>query len=695
VQFGGDTRAEADARAHRMIDALGESEHDPEVAFLDKPEHEDELWQVREAGLGATAHVPGEPDTWEGWEDSAVAPDRLGDYLRDLERLYEEFGYADDSEPSLYGHFGQGCVHTRIPFRLKDADGVRQYRTFMERAADLVAVYGGSLSGEHGDGQSRGELLPRMFGDEIMRAFRELKSIFDPDDRMNPGKVVAPARLDEHLRLGGDWAPRYDGVLHFAYPEDDGSFVQAASRCVGVGKCRQHTHAGGKVMCPSYQATKEEEHSTRGRARLLFEMLGGHPDSPIQDGWRSTAVRDALDLCLACKGCKSDCPVDVDMATYKAEFLAHHYEGRLRPRAHYALGWLPVMAGAVTRARLAPIVNALTSAPVLPKIAARLAGLEPREVPLFAGETLQQWWRRRGGSAGPGPRGTVLLWPDTFTNSFHPHIGRAAVAVLESAGWTVRIPTEPVCCGLTWISTGQLGTAKRVLRRTVAELSDHIRAGGLVVGLEPSCTAVFRSDAPDLLPDDEDIRRLEQQTVTLAELLTEHTHGWEPPRMDGVRAISQVHCHHHAVLDDWSADEQLLQRAGAEVERLESGCCGLAGNFGFEAGHLEVSQACAEDVLLPAVRAADPEVVVLADGFSCRTQIHELDSGGREAVHLAELLDRARTGPARPSKYGDLAPGDRPQRPSPVARGATLAGVAGVTALGARTALRVAQSFRA
>jgi Fe-S oxidoreductase len=519
-------------------------------------------------------------------------------------------------------------------------------------------------------------LLPKMFGDEIVRAFGELKAIFDPDDRMNPGKVIAPAGLDDHLRLGADWAPRYEGTLHFAYPEDGGSFVGAASRCVGVGKCRQHSHQGGHVMCPSYQATMEEEHSTRGRSRLLFEMLRGHPDSPIQDGWRSTAVRDALDLCLACKGCKSDCPVDVDMATYKAEFLAHHYEGRLRPRAHYALGWLPLAAAVVHRARLARLLNALSSVRPLGRLATRAAGLEPREIPLFAGETLQQWWVRRGGSAGPGTRGTVLLWPDTFTNHFHPNIGRAAVGLLEAAGWTVTLPTDPICCGLTWISTGQLDIAKKTLRRTVDLLAEHVRAGGLVLGLEPSCTAVFRSDAPDLLPEDEDVRRLKEQTVTLAELLTEHTPGWEPPRLDGVRAMSQVHCHHHAVLGDWQADADLLARAGADVERLDSGCCGLAGNFGFERGHLPVSVACAEQVLLPALRAADPDVVVLADGFSCRTQIHELDSGGREAVHLAELLDRARRGPARPAAPGDLAPGERPGKPSVPEQAAVLGALA-------------------
>ncbi|WP_329048923.1 FAD-binding oxidoreductase [Amycolatopsis sp. NBC_01488] len=637
VQFAAGTHEEAEQQAHKMLDALHDTEHEADVAFLDDPAREDELWQVREAGLGATAHVPGKADTFEGWEDSAVAPERLGEYLRKLTALYEEFGYASDTGPSLYGHFGQGCVHTRIPFDLYSADGVATYRRFMERAADLVASLGGSFSGEHGDGQSRGELLPKMFGTDIVTAFGRLKAVFDPGNRMNPGKVVAPARLDEHLRLGGDWAPADPQDLHFRFPHDGGSFAQAANRCVGVGRCRQHTTSGGQVMCPSYQVTGEEEHSTRGRARLLFEMLDGHGDSPVSDGWRSDAVREALDLCLACKGCKTDCPANVDMATYKAEFLSHHYEGRpwRRPRSDFTMGWLPAFAQVVGRLRAGRVVNALTHAPGLSRLATLAAGVEDREVPLFAGETLQQWFARRGPS-GTGARGTVLLWPDTFTNSFHPHVGRAAVRVLEDAGWRVTMPSSALCCGLTWISTGQLGAAKNILARTVRELAPHLHSGGLVVGLEPSCTAVFRSDAPELFPGDQDVRRLRAQTVTLAELLTEHSPGYRPPRLDA-KAIAQVHCHQHAVLG-WDADASLLKAAGVDAEHLDSGCCGLAGNFGFEKGHLEVSEACAERVLLPRVRSAPEDTAVLADGFSCRTQLHQLNSGGREGVHLAELL---------------------------------------------------------
>ncbi|MFL6099396.1 MAG: FAD-binding and (Fe-S)-binding domain-containing protein [Actinomycetales bacterium] len=647
VQFGGADQHEADANAERALKALGDTEHEPTVAVYDDPAREHELWLVREAGLGATAHVPGKPDTFEGWEDSAVPPARLGDYLRDLRSLFEEFGFASDTGPSLYGHFGQGCVHTRIPFDLYAADGVADYRRFMERAADLVVAYGGSLSGEHGDGQSRGELLTKMFGAEVVEAFGRVKDLFDPGDRMNPGKVVRPYRLDQHLRLGSDWAPQTPHPLFFRYPHDGGSFTEAANRCVGVGKCRQHGHDGGQVMCPSYQVTGEEEHSTRGRARLLFEMLQGHPDSPIRDGWRSTAVRDALDLCLACKGCKHDCPASVDMATYKAEFLAHHYAHRLRPRADYATGWLPAVAAAVRRTNSAGAVNAMLGVPALARAAHWVGGLEDRPIPPFAPESLQQWWAGRG-PRGHGNRGSVILWPDTFTNTFAPEIGRAAVEVLESAGWRVEIPSGSVCCGLTWISTGQLKTAKRTLRRTISLLADHLRHGGLVVGLEPSCTAVFRSDAAELFSDDQDVHRLKHNTVTFAELLMDHTPGWQPARTPSAsagpssgsspaKAIAQVHCHQHAVMG-WEADRRLLEAIGVDGEALESGCCGLAGNFGFTAGHGDVSRACAEQVLLPRVRAADPDTTVLADGFSCRTQIHDLDSGGRDAIHLAELV---------------------------------------------------------
>ncbi|WP_340563192.1 FAD-binding and (Fe-S)-binding domain-containing protein [Streptomyces sp. GSL17-111] len=671
AEFAADSREEADAKARALV---ADSPGTAAGVRLDDPGQAALLWEVREAGLGATAHAPGMPESHPGWEDSAVAPERLGAYLRDLLALFEEFGYP---RPSVYGHFGDGCVHCRMPFDLTSDAGVARMRAFMERAADLVCSYDGSLSGEHGDGQARGELLERMFGPELVEAFERLKAVFDPRDRMNPGKVVVPRRLDEDLRLGGAFRP-WEPRTAFSYPEDSGSFARAARRCVGIGKCRSPE---GGVMCPSYRATREEEHSTRGRARLLFEMIDGR--SPVDDGWRSTEVRDALDLCLACKGCKSDCPVDVDMATYKAEFLHHHYARRLRPAAHYSLGWLPLLARAAGRAPR--LVNTLTHTPGVAHLAKTVAGVAPeRRLPLFAEQRFTDWWRARGGTRGGGARGEVVLWPDTFTNAFQPAVGRAAVEVLEAAGFHVRVPTRPVCCGLTWISTGQLGVARRVLRRTLDTLREDIRRGTPVVGLEPSCTAVFRSDAPDLMPGDRDVRRLSERTMTFAELLTERAPDWRPPAVLG-DAVVQRHCHQYAVLG-FDADEALMRRAGLDADVLDAGCCGLAGNFGFERGHYETSQACAEDALFPALRSADAGALVLADGFSCRTQIEQSDTG-RSPLHLAEVLAaglRREGGPRA----------ERPAPPSRAATRATLAATAAGTGAGALTTLAAARRLR-
>jgi FAD/FMN-containing dehydrogenase/Fe-S oxidoreductase len=628
IEFNGDTQQEADDRAQALIDDVnGDGDHPkPHVAYTEDPKVEERLQEVREAGLGATAYPPGKHETHEGWEDAAVPPDRLGDYLRDFRKLLERHDYHG---ASLYGHFGQGCVHTRIPFELRTREGVAAYRSFIEEAADLVVSYGGSLSGEHGDGQSRGELLPKMFGPELMRAFGEYKAVFDPGNKMNPGKVVNPYRMDENLTRRG-YFPK-EPVTFFHYPQDGGKFsAGAASRCVGIGKCRGDE---GGVMCPSYRVTREEEHATRGRARLLMEMVRGEV---ITDGWQSAEVRDALDLCLACKGCRKECPVDVDMATYKAEFLAHHYAGRLRPAAHYSMGWLPALS---RLASTAPgLVNAVARAPGLGRLIKRAGGIdEHRELPRFAAERFTSWYQRRGRRDGGDP---VLLWPDTFTNNFHPEVGKAAVAVLEDAGFRVELPAKTLCCGLTWISTGQLGVARRVLNRTMAALRPALQAGWPIVVLEPSCAAVFRSDAAELTGSD-DARLLARQTRTLAELLTEA--GWRPGAEDpgglhpgARRAIAQVHCHQHAILG-FDRDRELLRDCGVDVDVLDSGCCGLAGNFGFERGHYDVSVACAEHGLWPAVRDADPGTAILADGFSCRTQI-EAGHLGREGMHLAELL---------------------------------------------------------
>jgi FAD/FMN-containing dehydrogenase/Fe-S oxidoreductase len=627
VQLDGDNQDDADRKAKSMIDAM-QKKLKVDSTVLDDPTRKKEVWAAREAGLGATAYPPNEPETHEGWEDAAVPPDRLGDYLRDFHQLLDRYDYGT---ASLYGHFGQGCVHTRIPFVLRTAEGVAKYRSFVEDSARLVVKYGGSLSGEHGDGQSRGELLPIMFGERMVGAFEQIKALFDPNNRMNPGKVVHPYKLDENLRLGVDYRPAELDTM-FAYPDDDHRFSRAAARCVGVGKCRGHESG---VMCPSYRATGEEEHSTRGRARLLFEMVQG---DVITDGWRSTEVHDALDLCLACKGCRSDCPVDVDMATYKAEFLFHHYRRRLRPMAHYSMGWIPLWA------RLAAVMphtlNSVTHARGLSTLVKKAGGIDAqRELPHFADERFTRWFSRRPVDATAPSRGRVVLWPDTFVNNFEPEVGQAAVAVLESAGFDVEVPHRTVCCGLTWISTGQLKMAKRVLRRTLTALRPALRTSTPVVVLEPSCAAVFRSDLPELLFGDEDAHRLSKQTYTLGELLARKASDWEPPQI-AAHAVVQQHCHQHAVLNSYSHERQLLADAGVDADVLDAGCCGLAGNFGFENGHHDVSVACAEDKLMPALGDADPDALVLADGFSCRTQIREL-AADRKPMHIAQLIAAA------------------------------------------------------
>ena len=657
LQFSGDSQDEVDRQGQSLLAALGRDQDDDTVAFSDDPQREQAMLKAREAGLGVTARPPDGRETWEGWEDSAVPPERLGDYLRDLKKLFAKYGY---DQASLYGHFGQGCVHTRIPFDLKNTDGIAAFRSFVFDAADLVATYGGSLSGEHGDGQARGELLPRMFNPAVIEAFEQVKALFDPADKMNPGKTVRPYRVDENLRLGASWRPHVSRT-YFGFPEDDNNFNRAVMRCVGIGNCRSHE---GGVMCPSYRATGEEEHSTRGRARLLFEMIGGHPDSPVTDGWRSTEVRDALDLCLACKGCKSDCPVGVDMATYKAEFLAQHYEGRLRPAAHYSLGWLPLWA---RMSRIAPrVVNAALRAPGIAAAGKAVAGVaRKREAPAFAQQSFLQWWRARD-TAEPDPAdpNAVLLWPDTFSTYFHPSVAISAVRVLEDAGFRVAVPSKAVCCGLTWISTGQLATAKRILTRTVEVLRPWIEAGTPIIGLEPSCTAVFRADALELLPGDQDVERLAKQFRTFSEHLVNHApREWRPPQL--IRSATvQTHCHQHAVMK-YDADKELMRRAGIDADVLDAGCCGLAGNFGFERNHYDLSMKIAEQGVLPAVRDTAPNALVLADGFSCRTQIDQAGTG-RRALHLAEALAFALDGPLAVDHPEKLAP--RPEASTALAR---------------------------
>jgi FAD/FMN-containing dehydrogenase/Fe-S oxidoreductase len=664
AEFGGDSKQDADEKARALMAALKKKGNAPNMKLFEDAWEESKVWEVRESGLGATAFVPGLDDTWPGWEDSAVPPDKVGPYLRDLRKLFHKYDYS----ASLYGHFGQGCIHCRIPFDLYTAAGIKKYRAFVDEASDLVLSYGGSLSGEHGDGQSRAELLPKMYGPEIMEAFREFKSIWDPQWKMNPGKVIGAYAITENLRVGSDYNP-WEPPTYFQFPSDKGSFARATLRCVGVGKCRR---LEGGTMCPSFMATREEKDTTRGRAHLLFEMLRG--ETIGKNGWRDESVKDALDLCLACKGCKSDCPVNVDMATYKAEFLAHYYKGRVRPIHAYAFGLIHVWS---RLAQIAPsLVNFANRAPLISDLVKGLLGVaQQREMPGFAAESFKNWFARRPPRNQNKPR--VILWPDTFNNYFHPATAKAALEVLESAGFRVVVPKQDLCCGRPLYDYGMLGTARRWLRQILCSLADEIESGVPIVGLEPSCTAVFRDEVFELFPQNENARRVKQQTFTLAEFLEKHAPHYQVPKLER-KALVHGHCHHKAVMK-LDAEKKLLKKMGLNYDLLDSGCCGMAGAFGFEADHYDVSIACGERVLLPAVRSAGKDTIILADGFSCREQVRQCTD--RVPLHVAELLKMAMDeGPRGPA--GNLPEQKYISRPALAASTAKVLSILAFAALG-------------
>ncbi len=635
AEFGADSREETLGLARQLIDSLRKLPSAPTIRLFEDATEARKIWEIREAGLAASSRGEQGQEFWGGWEDAAVPPEKLGDYLRDFRRLMEAHHFRGNT----YGHFGQGCIHVRINFDFRSAEGIRRFRAFMEEAAELALRYGGSLSGEHGDGQSRAELYPKMFGPELVQAFREFKAIWDPEGRMNPGKLVDPYRMDENLRVGLNYKP-WQPETRFAFPEDRGSFEQAIQRCIGIGKCRQER---GGTMCPSYRATREEEHSTRGRARLLFEMLQGEV---IQGRWRDPHVREALDLCLACKGCKTECPVNVDMATYKAEFLSHYYQGRLRPLSAYAFGLVFRWA---RLASMAPrTANFFAQSPLLSDAIKAVLGIAPaRKLPTFAPQTFKAWFGKRTPGNPKAPK--VILWADTFNNYFSPQIAVAAVQVLEATGFQIIVPPQPLCCGRPLYDYGMLDLAREKLREILKALEPDIEAGVPVVGLEPGCVSVFRDELLNFFPKDECVRRLSAQCFLLSDFLaqrdcrlpriTANTH----PELDSAtgglkKVLVHGHCHQKALMG-MTSEAEVLRQMGLDFELLDSGCCGMAGGFGFEKKHYEVSLKAGEQVLLPAVRNALPGTLIVADGFSCREQIAQLT--GRRALHLAELIRMA------------------------------------------------------
>jgi len=692
-EFGAETDEEAEAKAQDFLAASAKFKTPPTNSRLCSVEEAPRIWFVRESALGALVFVPGEPHGWEGWEDAAVPPEKLGVYLRQIHALMREYGYRSP----LYGHFGQGCVHMRVNFDLESEPGIRKFREFIDRAADIVIALGGSLSGEHGDGQARSALLPKMFGSEIMQAFREFKALWDPDNRMNPGKLMEPANLpdstiyqpEDNLRLGAGYHAPHPNTF-FQFPDDHGSFSEATLRCVGVGACRKQ---GSGTMCPSYMATHEEEHSTRGRAHLLWELMEGKvlgvgngsagAHAPGAVDWHNEAVREALDLCLSCKACKGECPVNVDVATYKAEFLAHYYGDRLRKPQHYAFGFMDRLAhlSSLIPGLTPRLANLPLSTPGLSQlIKAALGVAQQRKLPQFAPRSFRQEWRERSSRSAEGsvpgrpvlkahglgdsasrtvlkghdfsradiprqgdgalaPEGRVLLWPDTWNNYYHPQSLHAAARVLQSAGFSPEVPRHHVCCGRPLYDFGFLRQAREYLLKILRDFAPQIDAGRHFVFLEPSCASVFRDELINFFPAQSEhgprAKRLAEQTLLLSEFLVRHAPHFEPPPLHGKKIVLHGHCHHKSLMK-MTDEVAILRRTGAEVNVLDSGCCGMAGPFGFEREKFEVSQALGERVLLPAVRGAAPETILVSDGFSCREQISQ--NTDRRAVHFAEVI---------------------------------------------------------
>jgi FAD/FMN-containing dehydrogenase/Fe-S oxidoreductase len=654
VELGAWTPEEVRGKAENLVRACQSWTVAP-VAHICTPEEAASIWHVRDSALGAMVFVPGEPDRFEGWEDAAVPPEQLGKYLRAITALMAEYRFRSP----LYGHYGQGCVHTRINFDFHTEQGVRQFREFIERAADVVMEFGGSLSGEHGDGQSRAALLPKMFGEELMQAFREFKALFDPDNRMNPGKLMDAVRVydpAENLRHGAEQHTHQADVraleTHFAFAADNGSFARATERCVGVGSCR-NTTAG--TMCPSYRATGEERHSTRGRAHLLWELMQG---SLRDQGFKSEAVHEALDLCLSCKACKSECPVQVDVAAWKAEFLAQHYKGRLHPLHHYIFGFADKLA---RWGSLAPaLTNALLTGPVTSPLVKLIAGVaQERKLPRLAARSYRKSRTAEtdreqhpdisiSANQRSAPPQAVVLWADTWNNYYYPQALTAAGELLTEAGFKVETPDGHICCGRPLYDFGLLRAARSYLADVLDRLGPQIELGLPFIFLEPSCASVFKDELLELFPNDERAKKLSGQVYLLADWLAEKApapaeNDWLAGRMAGETVRLHGHCHHKAVFGGPESEIALLRRAGARVEPIEAGCCGMAGPFGFEADKIEVSKAIASQELLPAVEAAEPADMIVADGFSCREQIAQLSC--RKAMHIAEALSAQRRKP--------------------------------------------------
>ena len=624
VEYAGETDAEVKGKVE-ALEALRQRERFGYAGHVALDANEvQSIWKLRKAGLGLLLGMKGDKKPIAFVEDTCVEPKHLPEFVPRFKAVFDKH----DVSAAYYGHCSVGCLHIRPVIDLKTPRGLEQVKSIANEITDLVVEFGGTISSEHGDGRARSPFLERMYGPRITQAFRELKHAFDPENRMNPGNIVASPAITEHLRYGTaykTWEPKT--LLDFS---SQGGFAASVEMCNGVGVCRKKLEG---TMCPSYMATKDEEHSTRGRANALRAVLSGRLPHSEFTGKR---LYEVMDLCLECKGCKAECPSNVDMAKLKYEFLHHYYQENGLPLRNRLFGRIAQMnrLGSLTPA----LVNWLTDLPLSRWALEKVAGIDRRRpLPALASETLTDWMARRG-PRGAAPRGDVVLFNDTFVTYNCPEIGRAAVELLEAAAYRVLL-VDKKCCGRPLISKGMLGEARDFAAWNVGRLEPYAARGIAIVGLEPSCLLTLRDETVDLLRTDA-ARTVAKQSFLLEEfLMRERDRGLSISFAGtGKKALLHGHCHQKALVGT-APTVAALRWAGFDVAEVDSGCCGMAGSFGFEREHYDLSVALGNRRLAPAVKAVDASTTVVAPGMSCRQQIEHLT--GRRAKHPAEVLREA------------------------------------------------------
>jgi len=632
VELAADSDDQLQRKVQEFVTAMQSSTDVISVLAVTDESDAAAFWRIRELGASATSMSlnPGDTDPVVGWEDTAVDPHRLGDYLRDFQKLVDKYEY----QTCLYGHFGDGCIHARITFDTRTQAGVDKFRNFGKDIAELVVSYGGSLSGEHGDGQAKAEFLPIMYGEELMDAFRRFKGAWDPGLRMNPGKLIDAYRVDENLRFGPEYkTPSETSVLKFT--TDAGGFGRATERCTGMGKCRAQKGA----MCPSYQATQKEIYSTRGRAHLLHEIMRGEIFSDgDSNGWDNTQVEDSLSHCLSCKACKTECPTQVDIAAYKAEFMHKHYSKKRRPLAHYVFGNIGTLLP--TLSRFPKLGNLLFKSPAKPVINHLLRLNKQAKLPQIAEQNFKQWAianARRNDEHfiwfGQADAPTTILWADSVNTHYRPHLLQTTIRVLQKSGFQVGVATAHFCCGRPLYEHGFLEKGKQQLNTILDSFYPTLPSHAKVVVLEPSCLSVFQDEMLKLFPEDTRSVDLSNRTMTVAQLLAENSVA---PKTRLARGIIHLHCHDKSSSID-SFDRQWMQKCFDTLQEPEQSCCGMAGTYGLQKNTRRIGLKLFNRSLKGSIDQSQSDTYIVTNGFSCNSQIQNETS--RYSKHPVEIID--------------------------------------------------------